>query len=142
MNVGPLLAHLDELQVNYAEALRQAAVRQSNEQDVSYQCLNFAATADRSVKKLAPLRQRYTGRADWTSDLPGNVATLLEELRSLYLSAQAVSVTWVMAQQAGKALRDTELKDVAGHCHTEMDLQAKWFLTRIRTGAPQALVVE
>ena len=35
---------------------------------------------------------------------------LLEELRSLYLLAHEVAVTWVMAQQAAKAARDAELK--------------------------------
>ena len=37
--------------------------------------------------------------------------------------------------------RDEELKLLAAECHSEIDLQSKWFLTRIKTGAPQALVV-
>ncbi len=67
---------------------------------------------------------------------------LLEELRALYLLAHEVAVTWAMALQAAQAARDAELKEVAGDCHTEAETQAKWFLTRIKTGAPQALVVE
>jgi hypothetical protein len=46
-----------------------------------------------------------------------------------------------MAQQAAKAARDTDLKETAGERHTEADIEAKWFLTRIKVGAPQALVV-
>ena len=66
---------------------------------------------------------------------------LLEELRALYLVALEVAVTWSMALQAAKAARDAELKEVADLCHTEAETQAKWFLTRIKVGAPQALVV-
>ena len=55
--------------------------------------------------------------------------------------ANAVAITWAMALQAAKALRDSELLDVASSCHTEAETQANWFLTRIKTGAPQALVV-
>jgi hypothetical protein len=65
----------------------------------------------------------------------------LEELRALYLLAHEVAVTWAMALQAAKAARDAELKEVAGDCHIEAETQAKSFLTRIKVGAPQALVV-
>ena len=98
--------------------------------------------ADRAVKKLGPLRQRYDGKAEWTTPSARHGKVLLEELRALYLLADEVAVTWTMAQQAAKAARDTELNEVAGDSHTEADTQAKWFLTRIKVGAPQALVVE
>jgi len=47
----------------------------------------------------------------------------------------------VMAAQAAKAARDKELLSLATDCQTEVETQAKWFTTRIKTGAPQALVV-
>ena len=46
-----------------------------------------------------------------------------------------------MALQAAKAARDQELFTVATDAQSETELQAKWFTTRIKTGAPQALVV-
>jgi hypothetical protein len=73
---------------------------------------------------------------------PGHGHVLLEELRSLYLLAHEVAATWVMALQAAKAARDAELKNVADDRYTETEAQAAWFLTKIKTGAPQALVVE
>jgi hypothetical protein len=109
---------------------------------VFQQCLTFATSADRARKALEHPRQRYDGAPDWTVNVPGPGATLLEDLRSLYLVAGAVAVTCVIAEQAGKALRDAELSEVACVCHTEAEAQVKWFLTRIKTGAPQALVVE
>ena len=139
--VGPLLAHLEELELAYAETLRQLADRHSDDHDVYHQCLTFAAAADRAATLITPLRDRYDGTSDWPTDVPGGGATLLEDLRSLYLLAHTVAVTWTMALQAAKALRDTQLKEVAGTCHTDAATQANWFLTRIKTGAPQALVV-
>ena len=139
--VGPLLAHLEELQAAYAETLRQRGNRHLEDHDVYHQCLTFAAAADHAAALIGPLRDRYDGASDWSTPLPGDGTTLLEDLRSLYLMAYAVAVTWTIALQAAMALRDADLKDVAGTCHADAEMQANWFLTRIKTGAPQALVV-
>lgn len=142
MKIGPLLAHLQELEEAYAEALRDTAARFTAESDVFHQCLTFAVAADQATGKLWPFRQRYRGSAEWECPLAAPGTVLLEELRTLYLMAQTVAVTWVMAQQAAKAARDAEFQEVAGERHTEAETEAKWFLTRIKVGAPQALVVE
>jgi hypothetical protein len=142
MSIGPLLAHLEELEAAYAQALRDSAARYIDEHDVHHQCLTFAAVADRAVEKLGPLRQRYTGTAEWTTPSARRGKVLLEDLRALYLLAHEVALTWTMAQQAARAARDSELDEVAGDSHTEADTQAKWFLTRVKVAAPQALVVE
>ena len=102
MKIGPLLAHLDELEAAYAQALRDASARFAEEQDVFHQCLTFAAAADAARQKLAPLRQRYAGKPEWEI-VAAEPGVLLEDLRSLYLMAQQVAVSWAMAQQAAKA---------------------------------------
>lgn len=141
MKIGPLLAHLDELEACYAETLRSSARRFPDEHDVFHQCLTFAAAADRAAKKLEPLRRRYDGEADWQTVSPRHGNVLLEELRALCLLAHEVAVTWAIALQTAKAARDAELQEAAGDCHTEAEMQAKWFLTRIKVGAPQALLI-
>jgi hypothetical protein len=93
------------------------------------------------VQKLEPLAGRYGGRAAWKSAVGAGSDDLLEDLRTLYLRAQEAALTWVMAGQAAKAARDQELLTLATDCQSEPEVQAKWFLTRIKTGAPQALVV-
>jgi hypothetical protein len=47
-----------------------------------------------------------------------------------------------MAAQAAKAARDEALLAFATDCQAKTEIEAKWFTTRIKTGAPQALVVE
>jgi hypothetical protein len=141
MKVGQLLAHLEELEAVLAAELRAASERHRDDHDVFHQCHTFAVTADKRAQGLGPLRQRYEGDAFWSTALGESSDDLLEDLRMLYLRTQEVAVTWVMAAQAAKAARDKELLSLATDCQTETDTQAKWFTTRIKTGAPQALVV-
>jgi hypothetical protein len=94
------------------------------------------------VQALGPLERRYEGKPVWSTALGDGSSDLLEDLRMLYLRSQETAITWVMAAQAAKAARDKELLSIATDCQTETELQAKWFTTRIKTGAPQALVVE
>ena len=141
MRIGALLAHLGELEAGLAAELRASAERHCDDHDVYHQCHTFAVTADKRVQKLEPLAQRYGGTAVWTTAVADGSDDLLQDLRSLYLRSQENAITWVMAVQAAKAARDQELLSRATDCQTEAEAQARWFTTRIKTGAPQALVV-
>jgi hypothetical protein len=141
MRVGLLLAHLRELEAGFATELRAAAERHRDDHDVYHQCHTFAVTAEKRVQKLEPVAQRYGGTAEWGSAVGAGSEELLHDLRALYLRAHECAITWVMAMQAAKAVRDQELLTHATECQSETEMQAKWFVTRIKTGAPQALVV-
>lgn len=141
MKIGPLLAHLHELETAFGAELQAAAERQRGEHDVYHQCKTFALIAGTRVEKLEPLARRYKGRSEWTSAVGDGGGDLLEELRMLYLRAQELAITWTMAAQGAKALRDKDLLAVATECQDESEAQATWFTTRIKTAAPQALVV-
>ena len=142
MRIGPLLAHLDELETGLAAELRAAAERHRDDHDVYHQCHTFArhrrqARAEARAARASATAAEPTGRPRSR----GGSDDLLEELRTLYLRTQEVAITWVMAAQAAKAARDEELLALATECQSETEMQAKWFMTRIKTGAPQALVV-
>ena len=141
MKIGPLLAHLRELETQVAEELRAAGERHRDDQDVYHQCHTFAVTAGKRVQKLEPVAERYGGEPEWRSALGQGSDVLLPELRTLFLRLHELATTWVMAAQAAKGARDQELLTLAADCQSEAEMQAKWFLTRIKTGAPQALVV-
>jgi len=141
MRIGPLVAHLRELETGLAAELRAAAERHRDDHDVFHQCHTFATAADRRAAKLEPLGDRYDKQAEWTSVVgPGSV-DLLEDLRSLYLRTSEAAITWTMAVQAAKASRDQDLLAIATECQSETEAHSKWFTTRIKTGAPQPLVV-
>ena len=141
MTIGPLLAHLRELEAALRDRLRDAAERHRDDHDVYHQCHTFAATVDERLRKLDPLAERYGGNEAWRSAVAAGGGELLVELRTLYLATEECSLTWTMASQAAKAARDEELLRVATDAQSETELQAKWFTTRIKTAAPQALVV-
>ena len=138
MSIEPLLAHLHELETGLGAELRAAAERQRGEHDIYHQCQTFALAADKRAKKLRP---RADGHPEWTTSLREGGGDPLEELRVLYLRTQEVAITWTMAAQGAKALRDSNLLELATECQSESETQAKWFTTRIKTAAPQALTV-
>jgi hypothetical protein len=141
VKLGPLLAHLDQLETEFAAELRAAAERHRGEHDVYHQCQTFALAADKRVRRLEPFAKRYDGVPAWTSSVEDGSDGLLRELRALYLRAQEVAITWTMASQAAKALRDNDLLTVATECRSEIEAHAKWFTTRIKVAAPQAIVL-
>jgi hypothetical protein len=142
MRIGPLLAHLGELEAGLAAELRGAAERHRDDHDVFHQCHTFALAADERAESLEQFADRYDGEAEWTSTIGPGSDELLEDLRTLYLRTQEAATTWTMAAQAAKASRDQDLLGLVTACQSETEAHGKWFTTRIKTGAPQALVVE
>jgi hypothetical protein len=164
VRIGPLLARLHELEVDLAGEYRALGERHAADHDVYHECHSFATKCAEHASRLAPHAQRYGGDVDdgggggpafWDgalkavrhkgSELLGRVPEagllLLRDLRDLFLRAEEVSITWVMAGQAAQAARDGELLEVVRACHVETELQVKWLTTKIREAAPQALVV-
>jgi hypothetical protein len=142
MRLGRLLAHLAHLEAALAAALRAAADRHAGDHDVFHQCQTFAVTAATRAQKLEPLADQYRGNAEWTPAVQGRRDDLLEDLLFLHLQTHEVAIAWEIAAQTAKAARDENLLALATECHAETEMQAKWFETRIKTTAPQALVVE
>jgi hypothetical protein len=140
MKLGNLLAHLRELEDELAAALNASANRHAADHDVFHQCRTFASKVTTRLESLARLAERYSGRPEWASAVRGESDDLLEDLRLLHLATHEVAITWEMAAQAAKAARDPELLAVANASHAQAEMQAKWFETRIKTTAPQALV--
>jgi hypothetical protein len=64
---------------------------------------------------------------------------LLSDLRELYIRAQEAEITWIILIQTAKARRDTDLLEIATHCHTQTENCGKWLRTRIKETSPQVL---
>jgi hypothetical protein len=146
VKLGALLAHLHGLETRLARDYRSVGERHAGEHDVFHQGEAFAKQAAAHAEQLAPHVQRLgaetgdpTGRAE-PAALPAGLE-LLDDLRGLFLAAEDVSITWVMAGQAAQATRDAALLETVSRCHLEVELQVKWLTTRIKVAAPQALVV-
>ena len=66
---------------------------------------------------------------------------LLRDLQDLHLLANLVLTSWTVIQQAAQGLRDDELVEVASGSSGETSRQLAWLTTRMKSVAPQALIV-
>ncbi|GLX03895.1 hypothetical protein [Microbispora sp. NBRC 16548] len=71
----------------------------------------------------------------------GGGLALLRDLHGLYLLATECDLSWSVAAQAARGLRDDELLGLTRHCASETAVQLLWLRTRMRQAAPQVLVV-
>ena len=151
MNVGPLLVCLHDAEQSLGQEYRVLAERHASDHDVYHQCDTFSKQCDKHVGQIAPFVEKYDGRGDagvWGEPVESirergsadDGLALLGDMRTLYLAAEEVLITWVMAEQSAQALRDRELLAVVRECHQDTELQVKWLTTRIKVGSPQALV--
>jgi hypothetical protein len=161
VKLGPLLEQLHKLETELADDYRAIGERHATDHDVYHQCHTFALQCEQHARALEPHTDRYGGDVDgdlepgvWSGLLervrrqtsallgrePHSGLLLLRDLRALFLAAEETSITWVMAGQAAQALRDAQLLETVSKSHPETELQVKWLTTRIKVGAPQALV--
>jgi hypothetical protein len=143
VKIGLIVGQLSELESDLAATYRESGERHADDHDVYHQCVSFAKKAESHVAKLASSVERYGAQSEAGSQVQardGDELGLLAVLRTLFLAAEEVSITLVMAGQAAQAARDAELLAVVRECHAEVELQVKWLTTRIKVAAPQALV--
>lgn len=58
-----------------------------------------------------------------------------------YLLASYVDITWTLVGQAAKGARDVDLVDLIDRCDHETSTLVSWLRTRLKSAAPQALLV-
>jgi hypothetical protein len=150
MNLAHYLGLLHGAEVNLAAAFREVGAGHKDEPDVFYDCERLAAQCKRHAEQLQPFAQRYGEDADDEPDrlhselfkgIRSGGIGLLRDLHDLYLMAAECDISWTLVGQAAKGTRDDELTQVVDRCEGETAIQMKWLRTRMKTAAPQALVV-
>jgi hypothetical protein len=151
---GVHLAHylglLHRAELELARALREVADAHRGEVDVFDLAGKLAGDCDRHAERLEPFAQRYGEDAP---DEPERLHSelfrgprsgglgLLRDLHDLYLMATECDVAWTLVGQAARGARDHELIEVADACEPETGAALAWLRTRMKSAAPQALVV-
>jgi hypothetical protein len=150
MNLAHYLGLLHTAQTDLAAAFRDVGQAHHDEPDVYYTCERLAAQCDRHAEQLRPFADRYgEGAGDEPDRLHAEIfkgsrkgsLTLLRDLHDLYLMATDCDITWAMVGQAAKGARDDDLTQVVDRCEGDTATQLAWLRTRMKQGAPQALVV-
>lgn len=133
-----------------AASYRQVAEGHAAEADVYHTCLGLAKQCDAHVAKLEPIIERYGEardeeperlHAEAMSSTRGGPLGVIRDLQELYLVASLVDTSWTLVKQAALGLRDGDLVGVVGDCQKQTSVQLAWMMTKMKTAAPQALVV-
>lgn len=150
MHLAHYLGLLHKAEADLAEAFRDVGQAHVEEPDVLHICRRLAGQCERHVEKLAPFVDRYGEDAPdepdrLHSELFGGTRSgglgLLRDLHDLYLMACECDISWTMVGQAAQGARDRDLLAVVDACEPETAVQMQWLRTRMKSAAPQALVV-
>ena len=150
MHLAHYLGLIHKAETDLASAFRQVAGAHTDEPDVFHDCERMARQCDGHVERVAPFAERYGEDAP---DEPDRLHSelfrgtrsgglgLLRDLHDLYLMASESDISWTMIGQAAQGARDTDLLDAVNTCEHDTAIQLAWIRTRMKTAAPQALVV-
>jgi hypothetical protein len=159
MKLDIVIEDVQDAEDELAKSLRTVADRHAVEHDLYYVCRSLADQCVEHLEQLAPFADRYgaSRRTGSVTGTPSNLEIvrrqtsehlgcteeagmlLLKDLRSVYLSAQATEIAWVVLVQAVKVGRNQELLDTASNCRKEVEACGKWLRARIKEATPQVL---
>lgn len=150
MKLPVYLSLLKEAEHTLADSFRVVAEAHGGEPDIHFLCLSLADQSDQHCVRLQPIVDRYGEAPDddeperlhaaGVAEARSGPLGMLRDLQDLYLLASLTDITWTMVTQAGQALRDRELLDVAAECDKETSVQLRWLSTRMKHAAPQVLI--
>jgi hypothetical protein len=150
MHLSSYLGLLETGCATLAQSYRQVAEGHVEEADVKRICEQFAAQCDQHEELLGPFTERYGSHpsgeperlhADGLSETRSGGLGLLRDLHDLYLLASYLDMAWTLVGQAAKGARDQGLIETVEQCAKQTEAQQQWLTTRLKSAAPQALLV-
>ena len=151
-HLSTYIALADQSEKTLADSFRAVASGHAAEADVFHTCHQLAGWSDEHRERLAPVVERYGEddsvteperlHASGVAEVRSGPVGLLRDLQDLHLLATLVQTTWTVVSQGAQGLRDRELLEVATSASAETSRQLTWLNTRMKSAAPQALIVE
>ena len=142
----------DHSEKTLADSLRAVAQGHAAEADVFHTCQTLAGWSDKHREKLAPIIERYGEdesleeperlHASGLVEVRSGPVGLLRDLQDLHVLGSLVQTTWTVVAQGAQGLRDKDLLEVASSSNAETSRQLSWLNTRMKSAAPQALIVD
>jgi hypothetical protein len=150
MHIGRYLDLVQRTEEDLVKAFKKVAKEFTDEPDVFQTCQLLARWSETLAKELEPFVAKYGKEKD---DEPDRLSTtllkdtrkggmaLLRDLHDLYLIASEVEVCCVILKQGADGLRDEELMSTCEEVERQTKRQLSWLLTRMKSAAPQTLIV-
>ena len=123
----------------------------SNHPDVLFTCQALAKMSRAHVARLQPVVARYGEDSDveepqrlhatGVGEVRNGAVGLLRDLQDLHMLATLVDSTWTVIGQGAQGLRDEELLSIEKAARKDVSRQLTWLVTRMKSAAPQALIV-
>jgi hypothetical protein len=133
-----------------SEAYRTVADRHYNEYEIRQMCTTFAGWCSGHIEALRPLMEQYGGhkvagprqlRSGLFHGSRAGSLGLLHDLQDLGVLANATRTQWTILHQAGLAVHDQALVQLADDVGDDIDRQDSWLCTHIKEAAPQAVTM-
>ena len=150
MHIGKYIDLVHRTEKDLVDAFKLVAKAHGNEVDVEQTCLLLSTWSEQLADELEPVAKRYKKESDKEPDRltktllkkarKGSMA-LLRDLHDLYLIVSEVLICCTILKQGGTALADEELVAVCEEIERQTTRQSSWLMTRIKSAAPQTLVV-
>lgn len=157
--VGAAIEELHRAENQLVEALLGLADQQKADHEVFHVARDLAGWSQEHVRRLAEVGRSHGLDLSSEPDEPGGVLAtakqkgselmgrfhepgllLLADLRHLHRETAGVSLDWEVLLQTAKALKDTDLQEVAEDCHPETVRQMKWAEAKLKESAAQIMV--
>ena len=150
MHIGNYLALVHKSEQDLVKAFRMVADEHGGEPDVYEMCQLLASWSERHVQELAPFVKKYSEERNKEPDRLMNTLfgtprkgtlALMRDLHDLWLLASEAQLCCVILRQAADGLRDKALTEVCDALQHTSKRQLSWLLTRMKSAAPQTLIV-
>lgn len=144
------LVHRTE--VDLTEAFKKVAKAHGDEVDVYQTCMLLSSWSQAIANDLEKFIDKYKKEKSGDKeperlsdtllkDTRAGDMALLRDLQDLYLIVSEVEVCCVVLKQGAAGLHDSELEDTCIEVERQSKRQLAWLLTRMKSAAPQTLIV-
>jgi hypothetical protein len=150
MHIGTYIKLAHQTEKDLAKAFYYVAETHKAEPDIFATCNMLAGWSEQLRIELQTMTGRYGEENNSEADRllhaffgqkrKGALA-LLQDLQDLWLIANEANIFAIILSQAAYGLRDEALISLCKNIEQQSKRQTAWLLTRIKSSAPQALIV-
>ena len=150
MHIGRYIDLVHRTEEDLVKAFKKVAKAHGDEVDVYQTCILLASWSQVLADDLERFVNKYKNERDKEPDRLSNTLlkdtrkggmALLRDLQDLYLIASEVEVCCTILKQGATGLRDEELVSTCKEVERQTKRQLSWLLTRMKSAAPQTLIV-
>jgi rubrerythrin len=150
MHVPEYLGLARSAEEHLAAAYKKVMAQHAFEPDVVEMCEKFRRWSQQHMERLEGLLKKFeVHRDDEVDDISEALFSkprmggfgMLRDLHGLWLLVHEAQICWIVLFQASQVLRDADMEAACREAGERSKRQAMWLLTKIKSAAPQVLVV-